>query len=217
MNNRQVRLLCLVTRIVSRSTPKCCIETGTYRGDSTLVFAQEFDIVHSIELSEKWFAFSRKRLKTHENVFCHLGDSAFVIERLISDISEPTLFFLDAHFAGGDTAFGAEEVPLTRELNVLASRTQKDVIIVDDLRLIGKQGKSGSKGSQVYPEMNYDWREVTLASIEISIGRGHGSLWIFRDDRIMIFRNLSYLSETTLQLLFVLIRWRAAVRRRFLN
>ena len=200
----------MLTRIAGGAAPRCCVETGTYMGDSTLVLAEHFDLVHTIELSEKWFAYSKDRLKTHCNVMCHQGDSASVMERLVADIEEPAFFFLDAHFAGGDTAFGAEEVPLIRELDALASRKQKDIIVIDDLRLIGKQGVCGSEGSSIYPIMTYDWRAVTLASIENSIGRGPRSLWKFKGDRIIIFRNLSYLSAFIIHVIFVAVHWIAS-------
>ena len=92
LTKRQIRLLTLLARAAGGNTSKCCVETGTYRGDSALVLATQFDVVHTVELSEKWFAYSRDRLKTQTNIRCHQGDSASVMERLVAVIEEPAFF-----------------------------------------------------------------------------------------------------------------------------
>tara|TARA_R110002072_G_scaffold44130_3_gene123777 strand:- start:404 stop:856 length:453 start_codon:yes stop_codon:yes gene_type:complete len=135
------------------------------------------------------------------------------MERLMAVIEEPAFFFLDAHFAGGDTAFGTEEVPLIRELDVLATRSQKDIIVIDDLRLLGKRGVSGAEEDTVYPKMTYDWRTVTIASIERAIGRDSSSLWKFRNDRLVIFRNLSAASGFLLHVSYALMQGVVLMRR----
>ena len=58
------------------SRPQVCVETGTYRGDGSLLLAKQFRIVHTIELSSKWHEFSSKRLADVQNIVCHHGDSA---------------------------------------------------------------------------------------------------------------------------------------------
>jgi hypothetical protein len=171
--------------------PRTCIETGTYRGDGALDLLEVFPTVHTIELSEKWYKFSSERLAPFKSINCHYGDSAEVLATLLPQILEPAVFFLDAHFAGGDTAHGKEEVPLLRELEAISSRPYTDVLIVDDLRLIGQKGQSGAEGDAVYPLMNYDWSGITMQRIAGVVNRGNRTQWVFSDDRIMIFRNLS--------------------------
>lgn len=39
---------------------------------------------------------------------------------------------LDAHYSGGSTAFGEEEVPLLYELEILKKRKHNDIIIIVD-------------------------------------------------------------------------------------
>jgi hypothetical protein len=96
----------------------------------------------------------------------HLGDSAVVLEELLASgvlPTEPVLFYLDAHWSGGETA--GEDVdggcPVLRELEVIARYRKKDVsdmIIVDDMRLMGKDSWSG--GNTEYPLTRFDWRHV---------------------------------------------------------
>jgi hypothetical protein len=91
------------------------IETGTYYGDGALDLAKFFRTVHTIELSPKWHEFASRRLAEFKNVTCHLGDSAEVLARILPEINEPVLFYLDAHWSGGETARGVEEIHLVRE------------------------------------------------------------------------------------------------------
>src|SRR4051812_10715165 len=100
-----------VARLSGNRIPRICIETGTYRGESTERFAACFDQVHTIELSEQWYAYSKDKLSKHPNVKCHHGDSVDVPREILPGIADPAVFFLDAHHSGGSTAMGSEEVP----------------------------------------------------------------------------------------------------------
>jgi hypothetical protein len=202
------------------STPQVCIETGTYQGKGTLSLAELFPHVHTIELSDKWFEFSSKKLAHLKNVICHHGDSAEVLEQIVPGLNEPAVFFLDAHFAGGDTAFGQDEVPLLRELKSVSQRPYCDLIIIDDLRLIGKTGTSGSVGNPAYPLMTYNWTDVTMDRIAEIIDHANRTHWAREEDRVIIFRNLSLVHLFRLKImggfhkLWILLR---NTKRRFLG
>ena len=81
------------------------VETGTFKGDSTKKMADKFDKVITIELDEKLFNETRKKLKNngYNNIEFIKGDSGKIIQKLSKEISEPTLFFLDAHWSGDST------------------------------------------------------------------------------------------------------------------
>jgi predicted O-methyltransferase YrrM len=165
------------------------VETGTYRGDSALLFASVFGQVHTIELSEKYHRLAGERLRGLSHVHCYEGDSGEVLPGLLRRLSEPLLVFLDAHWAGGDTAFGVEEVPLLRELRSLAQRRQQDIIVIDDVRLLGRQGETGSELDPDYPVSRFDWRLITWEAMEKTLSRGIRNPWFICSDRIFIFRN----------------------------
>jgi hypothetical protein len=76
-------------------------------------------------------------------------------------MNEPITLYLDAHYSGGTTAFGEEEVPLLYELEILKNRTYDDIIIIDDCRLLGKIGQCGLPNHPIYPTMIYDWSNIT--------------------------------------------------------
>jgi len=61
-----------------------------------------------------------------------------MLPELLNNINEPVTIYLDAHYSGGTTAFGEEEVPLLFELEILKNRKYDDIIIIDDCRLLGK-------------------------------------------------------------------------------
>lgn len=130
-----------------------------------------FKTLHSIELSKKYYSEAKERLKHADNIHFHFGDSAKVMEYLLPAINEPAVFFLDAHFSGGDTAFGDEETALLRELTLIGKRNYEDIIIIDDANLLGKSGMT--RPGRRYPwQIKYDWRNITLDKIKKAVHYG---------------------------------------------
>ena len=119
------------------------VETGTYKGTTTLKLSQSFSSVSSIEKSVKFFNAASKRLGHCPNVDLQLGDSAYHLLPLIPGPDIGCLFWLDAHFSGGLTAGEQSHCPLMSELHqILPLRNASNtVILIDDSRgLIGKSG-----------------------------------------------------------------------------
>lgn len=138
------------------------IETGTYLGHGIKNVLHNYENIHSIELSDKWYHYNIEQFKNNTNVKIYLGDSKKKLPKLLNNINEPVTIFLDAHYSGGTTAFGEEEVPLLFELELLKNRKYDDIIIIDDCRLLGKAGKCGcSDNDRIYPTMSYDWTNIT--------------------------------------------------------
>ena len=207
LSPKLTRLVLATARISGSSVPDVCVETGTFRGDSAFFFATVFREVHTVELSEKYHRLAGERLRPFPHVHCHLGDSGEVLPRLLPLLPGPLLVFLDAHWAGGDTAFGPEEVPLLRELRCLARRDQPDVVVIDDIRLLGRQGKTGSDKDPHYPVSTYDWRSITQEAMERILSRGIRNPWFFCSDRIFIFRNRRPWQGLLLRLGFGPVAW----------
>lgn len=142
------------------------IETGTYLGEGIKSVLTNYETVHSIELSEKWYNYNVDQFKCNQNVKMHLGDSKKVLPELLHSIREPVTIYLDAHYSGGETAFGDEECPLLFELSLLKTREYDDIIIIDDCRLLGNKGTCGcGPDHPIYPTMNYDWSNITESSV----------------------------------------------------
>ena len=142
------------------------IETGTYLGEGIKRTLHNYENIHSIELSKKWYEFNIEQFKTNNHVKIYLGDSKIILPKLLNIIEEPVTVYLDAHYSGGTTAFGDEETPLLFELDILKNRKYNDIIIIDDCRLLGKTGTCGcGPDHPIYPTMIYDWNNITENSI----------------------------------------------------
>lgn len=121
---------------------RCLIETGTYFGEMIAGVAHSFDEVHSIELSQHYYQLARKRFANRPAIFLYHGDSATVLPQVLSQCHRPTLFWLDAHFSGGDTAAGTQTTPVLSELHsIMDHDVIGHVVLIDDADLFtGKHG-----------------------------------------------------------------------------
>jgi hypothetical protein len=174
------------------------IETGTYLGDGIKTVINNYDFIYSIELSEKWYNYNVEQFKDNNNVKMYLGDSKNILPKILENINEPITIYLDAHYSGGTTAFGEEEVPLLFELEILKNRKYDDIIIIDDCRLLNKSGECGiCPDHPIYPTMNFDWSDITEDKIinlmkegYILLKNNNGSYTDGPEDQYILIKNL---------------------------
>jgi hypothetical protein len=118
------------------------IETGTYFGDMVFRIKGYFNRIFSIELDEALYDIARKRFLGSDNISIIHGDSAETLSKTISGISQPCLFWLDAHFypaAPGKSSNGGS--PILKELDLILSHSIKGhVILIDDACIFNGQG-----------------------------------------------------------------------------
>lgn len=137
--------------------PKTVVETGTWKGQLTIRLPELFEKVHTIEKSEELY----HRRPEVRNVAFHLGDSREVLRRLLPSLTEPCLFYLDAHYFESykppvsKGVVGANDFPLWGELDIISPRTQPDIVVVDDVHCFG-QDKGEHYG---------DWQNVSPESL----------------------------------------------------
>ncbi len=111
------------------------VESGTFRGDTVAAMREEFRTVHSIELAPKFHELARRRFAGVGNVVLHQGDSGKVLAGLVGKLDAPTLFWLDGHYSGGDTAQGESNCPVRQELAaIFGGMRQPFVVLIDDAR-----------------------------------------------------------------------------------
>jgi hypothetical protein len=127
-----------------RSGYRILVETGTYKGDMILAQKDFFKKIYSIELGETLFEKAKKRFRNYSHVTLLRGNSGEVINRVLGELEEPAIFWLDGHYSGGITAKIEKYSPIIEELRALISNNRlQHIILIDDAR--------GFTGEQGYP------------------------------------------------------------------
>jgi hypothetical protein len=116
------------------------VETGTYYGDMVEAMKRDFRQIYSIELSPELHAKARQRFARDANVELIQGDSGTELQKIVNQLAQPALFWLDGHYSGGVTARGEKDTPIFEELNqIFNSPLAGHVIVIDDARCFGTE------------------------------------------------------------------------------
>lgn len=114
------------------------VETGTYKGDTTLMASKFFEKVFTTEIHEPLYEESKKRAQTEgaTNIQFLLGNSVDLLETIVPNVLDGAVFFIDAHISGADSSWNREQrVPLLEELSViLKNKLGPSLFILDDVR-----------------------------------------------------------------------------------
>ena len=128
------------------------IETGTYLGETTSAAADIYDVVHSIELSEKLYSDAKDKFSDISNIHLYLGDSAEVLPEILQFENKNVLFWLDGHYSEGNTAKGKKSTPIIEELEAIAKANATNfVILIDDMRIFQKPLPNNPESLKGYP------------------------------------------------------------------
>lgn len=141
---------------------KILIETGTYLGAMVNATKDDFKKIYTIELDDKLYKSAKNKFKKYQHVKVLSGDSTNVLPKLLKQINQPCLFWLDAHFSRGITAKGIKETPIMEELNsILKHKIKTHVILIDDANaFIGKKD---------YPKVTYLKRFILKRYRDLSV------------------------------------------------
>jgi hypothetical protein len=113
----------------------CFFETGTYYGTSSAWAAERFAEVVTVEHAPILYSIARVKLGRFRNVKLMFGDSRALLQEQLPSLPA-TLFWLDAHWCGGQTAGqGDAECPLLDELRLIAPDLDRHFVLIDDARL----------------------------------------------------------------------------------
>lgn len=179
---------------------KNIVETGTGLGTSIKYICDnlsDLDInIYSIELMQELYLHNVDQFKSYSNVNLFQGYSDKQLTLLMNVISsEPTLFWLDAHYPGADFGIGGANytseadpnirLPLQRELESIKFSNRditKDIFVIDDLRIY-KDGlftngncdrnSIGAEGNQFV----YDLFNDTHNIVETYLDEGYVIMW----------------------------------------
>ncbi|MGB1130351.1 MAG: hypothetical protein ACPG4K_09880 [Haloferula sp.] len=120
---------------------KIFVETGTFLGDTVEAMRPHFDRVYSIELADKYFEKAVRRFRGASSVKLLQGDSGDRMPEVVAELDAPTLFWLDGHYSGGDTAKGVLAAPVWAELKaIFGGMKHPFVILIDDARCFKQVG-----------------------------------------------------------------------------
>ena len=118
------------------------IETGTLHGDGVdYALNQGFEKIISIEINEQLASIATNKYKNNKNIQIICGNSSDVLEQILPSLTEPALFWLDAHFPGVDARLSTpksekdkkKNIPLEWELSIIKEHAITPFIICDDL------------------------------------------------------------------------------------
>lgn len=122
---------------------KAFVETGIGAGDGVMQAAKNgYDRIISIEASPAMALIAIHRISAEmpgRSFSVMIGPSPGQLKWIVSELREPTLFWLDAHipkYYGHDIG---DDFPLLDEVTVLSHRERfrDDVVIADDLAMYG--------------------------------------------------------------------------------
>jgi len=146
--------------IVDKFGIKSVVETGTFKGGSTVILAEFVEHVYSIELNPEYYAEASTRMvkefdydrifsedyvsgyiKDSKHITLFHGDSPTVLRGIIDQLETPTLFYLDAHWD--------EYWPILDELKAIGKHSDC-VVIVHDIKVPeGLQGYEQYVGAKL--------------------------------------------------------------------
>lgn len=125
------------------------VETGTFTGEMVAAMRPHFRRIISIEMAPDIHDRARARFGGDSRVELLLGDSSVVLPRVLEQIQDPALFWLDGHFMGGNTARGHDDSPVQAEMTaLLAHPVRRHLVLIDDARLF-----DGTGGYPTIPEL----------------------------------------------------------------
>jgi len=144
------------------------VETGTYYGEMIAAVAPKFRRIYSIEIDPDLAGRARARFRTLPHVSIIEGDSQTAVPRMVKELAEACLWWLDAGYCGWAGATGNSSRLGTEFEAILADREHRHVILMDDA-----DGVSGLKELIGSVESNYPSRRVDIAHNIIRIAPRH--------------------------------------------
>jgi len=111
------------------------VETGTFKGGTSVWASQYFKQVDTIEFSEAIYQETSQKFKHLANINFINQDSRIALAEIIRAATEPILFWLDAHWCSMGSYGENDQCPLIRELNIISSSPVSHFILIDDARL----------------------------------------------------------------------------------
>lgn len=134
----------MILKISKDSNLDSFVESGSYLGLTSSLFAKNGFLVHTIEIDPNLHRHVVTRLKRYHKATAHFGDAAEILQKLLPEIStKKALFFLDAHHSKGITSRNQDlETNLSSELlsvKKFLNENPSSVVVLDDVHEFGSK------------------------------------------------------------------------------
>jgi len=115
-------------------------ETGSWHGLSAKIASVHIKVVKTVENNPTFYRIAKSVLKECKNVHVFEGSSPKVLRETLKKNEKGLIFFLDAHW---NTLYQkADNWPLLDELEVIAEKRIKPVIIIHDFFVPNEKGRA---------------------------------------------------------------------------
>ena len=141
------------------------VETGTHTGGGiNIALSCNFKKLYSIEINPEFYNFSKERWKDRSEVSLYLGDSKSEFSKILSQLNESSMFWLDAHIDNGDATY--------IELDYLKNHSIKNhTILVDDISLYFDRDSIIKEIYKINPNYNISYGSTWRGNEEILIAK----------------------------------------------
>ena len=113
---------------------KVFVETGTNQAETAVWASANFERVFTVEAHEPLHQKAVETFGSCKNIRFLKGDSRTHIKSLTSSLTEPAIFWLDAHWCGENTFGKSDECPVVGELELLNASKVPHIVLIDDAR-----------------------------------------------------------------------------------
>lgn len=114
------------------------VETGTFKGKTSVWAAGIFRDVFTVENSKEFFESASKTLRGYKNIHPLFGNSSLQLNKIIAEVKQPCIFWLDAHWCGGSTYGNDDPCPLLDEIRIIKQSDFNHILMIDDARFFLK-------------------------------------------------------------------------------
>lgn len=113
------------------------VETGTFKGDTTIFLSKLAKHIFTIEPDLKLYDNAKLRFSNHPNITAINDISEIALPLILKTISGPVCFWLDGHHSGEGTFAGPNDTPILFELRAIAEQISNFSgvrVFIDDVR-----------------------------------------------------------------------------------
>jgi hypothetical protein len=111
------------------------VETGTYQAETAVWASANFERVFTIEAHGSLYQRATEAFGDRKDIQFLRGDSRTHIKSLLTSLTKPAIFWLDAHWCSDHTFGKSEECPVVGELELLNTSEVAHIVLIDDARL----------------------------------------------------------------------------------